>query len=121
MSRLASPKTAQIWAERIARCERSNDPTAQFCQSISRSLRSFFQWKRKLVSATQSSAFLRAQTSEPTTVFIEIKLPEAGVRLEARGNSRTAETAYHARWYGSRSMGCLLLDSISWLGCLCKA
>ena len=34
MSRLASSKTAQIWAERIAQCERSNAPVAQFCQSI---------------------------------------------------------------------------------------
>ena len=29
MSRLASSKTAQIWAERIAYGERSNDPVAQ--------------------------------------------------------------------------------------------
>jgi hypothetical protein len=34
MSRFASPKTAKIWAERIAQCERSNAPVAQFCQSI---------------------------------------------------------------------------------------
>ena len=33
MSRLPSSKTAQIWAERIAQCERSNTPVAQFCQS----------------------------------------------------------------------------------------
>ncbi len=29
MSRFASPKTAQIWAERFAQCERSNAPVAQ--------------------------------------------------------------------------------------------
>ena len=29
MSRLASSKTAQIWAERFAHCERSNAPVAQ--------------------------------------------------------------------------------------------
>ena len=34
MSRLPSSKTAKIWAERIAQCERSNAPVAQFCQSI---------------------------------------------------------------------------------------
>ncbi len=34
MSHFASPKTAQIWAERIAQCERSNASVAQFCQSI---------------------------------------------------------------------------------------
>ena len=51
MSRLPSSKTAQIWAERIAQCEPSNVPTAQFCQSIGCSLTSFYQWKRKLASA----------------------------------------------------------------------
>jgi hypothetical protein len=30
MSRFASPKTAQIWAERIAKGEGSNAPVAQF-------------------------------------------------------------------------------------------
>ena len=40
MSRLPSSKTAQIWAEHIAQCERSNVPTAQFCQSIGCSLTS---------------------------------------------------------------------------------
>jgi hypothetical protein len=75
MSRLPSSKTAQIWAERIAQSERSNVPTAQFCQSIGGSLTSFYQWKRKLASAPQSGAFLRVQTSEPTKETIEIKLP----------------------------------------------
>ena len=32
MSRFASRKTAQIWAERIAQCERSNAPVAQRTQ-----------------------------------------------------------------------------------------
>jgi len=34
MSRSPSPTTAQIWAERIAQCERSNAPVAQFCQFL---------------------------------------------------------------------------------------
>ena len=33
-SRLASSKTAKIWAQRFAQCERSNVPVGQFCQSI---------------------------------------------------------------------------------------
>jgi hypothetical protein len=72
MSRFPSSKTAKIWAERIAQCERSNAPVAQFCQSIGCSPTFFFQWKRKLASAPQSSAFLRVQTSEPTKDTIEI-------------------------------------------------
>ena len=38
MSRLASSKTARIWAERIAQCEGSYVDTAQLCQSIGCSL-----------------------------------------------------------------------------------
>jgi len=57
MSRLASSKTAQIWAERIAQCERSNAPVAQFCQSIGCSLTSCYQWKRKPAAKPQTSAF----------------------------------------------------------------
>ena len=40
MSRLASSKTAQIRAERFAKCEGSYVDTAQFCQSIGCSLTS---------------------------------------------------------------------------------
>jgi hypothetical protein len=40
MARLASSKTAQIWAERIAQCEGSYVDTAQFCQSTGCSLTS---------------------------------------------------------------------------------
>ena len=85
MSRLPSSKTAQIWAERIAQCERSNAPVAQFCQSINCSPTSFYQWKRKLAAKPQATAFLRVQTSDSTKDSIEIKLPEAGERLEVRG------------------------------------
>jgi len=65
MFRLPSSKTAKIWAERIAQCERSNAPVAQFCQSIGCSLTSYYQWKRKLAAKPQTSAFLRVSTSEP--------------------------------------------------------
>ena len=75
MSRLPSSKTAKIWAERIAQCERSNVPTAQFCQSIGCSPTSFYQWKRKLAAKHQATAFLRVQTSDSIKVSIEIKLP----------------------------------------------
>jgi hypothetical protein len=75
MSRLSSPNTRELWAERIAQCERSNLPVAQFCQSIGCSVTSFYQWKRKLVASPKQSSFLRVQTSEPTKDSIEIKLP----------------------------------------------
>ncbi len=95
MSRLASPKTAQIWAERIAQCERSNTPVAQFCQSINCSPTSFYQWKRKLAAKPQTTAFLRVSTSEPTKDSIEIKLPEAGERLGAIGVREQSLTTHH--------------------------
>jgi hypothetical protein len=75
MSRLPSSKTAKIWAERIAQCERSNTSVAQFCQSIGCSPTSFYQWKRKLAAKPQATAFLRVQTSDSTKDSIEIKLP----------------------------------------------
>jgi hypothetical protein len=75
MSRFASPKTAQIWAERIAQCERSNAPVSQFCQWIGCSPTSFYEWKRKLAAKPQATAFLRVQTSDATKDSIEIKLP----------------------------------------------
>jgi hypothetical protein len=46
---------------------------------------SCYQWKRKPVSESQAIAFLSICTSEPTKDSIEIKLPEAGERREARG------------------------------------
>jgi len=85
MSRLPSSKTAQIWVERMAQCEPSNAPVAQFCQSIGCLPTSFTQWKRKLAAKPQASVFLRVLASGPTKDSIEIKLPEAGERLEAIG------------------------------------
>ena len=85
MSRFASPKTAQIRAERIAQCERSNAPVALFCQSIGCSPTSCYQWQRKLAAKPQTRVFLRVLASEPTKDSIEIRLPEAGERLEAIG------------------------------------
>jgi hypothetical protein len=66
MSRVFSSKAAQLWAERIAQCERSNISAPKFCQSIGCSLTSFYQWKRKLAAPPAQSTFLRVQTSEPT-------------------------------------------------------
>jgi hypothetical protein len=83
LSCLASSKSAKIWAERIAQCERFNTPVSQFCQSIGCSPTSYTQWKRKLAAKPQTSVFLRVLASEPTKHSIEIKLPEADLRLEA--------------------------------------
>ena len=76
------------------------------------------QSKRKRAAAPHATAFLRVQTSDSNKDSIEIKIPEAGQRPEARGNS---QTAYHARWYVPRSIGCLLFDLTSRLNCLCNA
>jgi hypothetical protein len=80
MSRVFSSKAAQLWAERIAQCERSNLSAPKFCQSIGCSLTSFYQWKRKLAAPPAQSTFLRVQTSEPKKDPIEIKLP-SGVSI----------------------------------------
>ena len=96
MSRLPSSKTAKIWAERIAQCERSNAPVAQFCQSIGCS--PMFSpsgvvqgdlcgdgLEVRRTARPQATAFLRVQTSDSTKDTIEIRLPEAGQRREAIG------------------------------------
>jgi len=59
MSCLPSTKTAQIWDERITKCERFNAPVSQFRQSIGCSPTSFTQWKRKLAAKPQTIVFLR--------------------------------------------------------------
>jgi hypothetical protein len=105
MSRLPSSKTAQIWAERIAQCERSNTPVAQFCQSIGCSPTSYYQWKRKLAATPQATAFLRVQTSSSTKDSIEIILPEAGERLEGTAAYHSPLTSYVALW-AFRGVGC---------------
>jgi transposase-like protein len=88
MSRLPSWKTARIWVERMAMCERSNASVSQFCQSIGCSPTSYYQWKRKLAAKPQTSVFLRVLASEPTKDSIEIKLPEAGERREGTAGIR---------------------------------
>jgi hypothetical protein len=75
MSRVFSSKAAQLWAERIAQCERSNLSATKFCQSIGCWLTSFYQQKRKLAAPPAQRALLQVQTSEPTKASIEIKLP----------------------------------------------
>ena len=108
-----------------AQCERSNAPVAQFCQSIGCSpmfsprgvlerdlwgrrtgspsysaydglpVRRPRRSKRKLAAKPQATAFLRVQTSDSTKDSIEIKLPEAGERLEAIGVREQTLTTHH--------------------------
>jgi hypothetical protein len=51
--------------------------------------------KRKLAAAPQATAFLRVQTSDSAKDSIEIKLPEAGHRLEAIGVREQPLTTQH--------------------------
>ena len=75
MPRLRREETAQRWASRLAQFENSNLSVAQFCQSIDCSVVSFYLWKRKLAKTTPGpSGILRAQTSIPASIGIEIKL-----------------------------------------------
>jgi len=45
MPRLRREETAQRWASRLAQFENSNLSVAQFCQSIERSVGSFFKYQ----------------------------------------------------------------------------
>ena len=105
----------------VQRVRRTSSPSGKSYRWINRrdglEVRRTRRSKRKRAAAPQATAFLRVQTSDSNKHSIEIKLPEAGQRQEARGNSQTA----HARWYVPRSIGCLLFDLTSRLNCLCNA
>jgi hypothetical protein len=88
MSRFASPKTARIWGERIALCERSNASVSQFCQSIDCSPTSYDQWKRKLAAKPQTSVFLRV-------------LPRAHQGLDRDQTPRSRREAWGGRREGT--------------------
>ena len=109
-------------AEVVQRVRRTSSPSAKANRWINRRdglpVHRPRRTKRKFAAKPHATAFLRMQTSDSNKDSIEIKIPETGVRREARGNS---QTAYHARWYVPRSIGCLLFDLTSWLNCLCNA
>ena len=109
-------------AEVVQRVRRTSSPSPKAYRWINRrdglEVRRTRRSKRKFAAKPHATAFLRVQTSDSNKDSIEIKIPEAGQRPEARGNS---QTAYHARWYVPRSIGCLLFDLTSWLNCLCNA
>ena len=103
MSRFASSKTGRIWVERMAMCERSNASVSQFCQSIGcLPMTSCYQWKRKLAAKPQTSVFCVCWPSGPTKDSIEIKLSEAGVRLEAIGVREQPEAGVRLEAVGDR-------------------
>ena len=108
-------------AEVVQRVRRTSSPSPKAYRWINRrdglEVRRTRRSKRKFAAKPHATAFLRVQTSDSNRDSIEIKIPEAGQRPEARGNSQTA----HARWYVPRSISCLLFDLTSWLNCLCNA
>ena len=59
MSRFACLKTAQIWAEPMAKGERSNVATSQCFRSIGCSLTFYYQWKSKFAAKPQTFPLLR--------------------------------------------------------------
>jgi hypothetical protein len=85
MSRFASSKTAKIWADVSPRASDPMLPSRGFASRSAARRPLSTRWKRKLAAKPQTSAFLRVITSGPTKDSIEIKLPEAGERLEAIG------------------------------------
>jgi hypothetical protein len=71
----------QLWAKRLRDFENSSLTVAQFCNSVSCSVPSFYQWRRKLTGDTPArsaqSAFLQVQTKSDTA--IQVKLPSGVV------------------------------------------
>ena len=80
MQRRSESKKAQLWRQHLTDFDRSGLSVAQFCQSIGCSIPTYYHWKRKLGSMQAPPAFLRVQSTDVHTSFIEITLP-SGVSL----------------------------------------
>ena len=66
----------ELWRERLARFETSEQSVAEFCRSLNCSVPSFYQWRRKLRGERTSPDFLRVQPSvTPSDTNLEIRLP----------------------------------------------
>jgi hypothetical protein len=99
MSRVFSSKAAQLWAKRIAQCQRSNLPDAQFLRSIDCSLRCVYLWNRKLAASPKKRRFLRTLTSDHTPNSIEDNSVTDPVRLrEQTEKGKIGEAPNHNRF-----------------------
>jgi len=79
MPRTLEPKSL-LWAKRLRQFDSSSLTVAQFCDSVGCSIQSFYQWRRKLATATplskpasDSTSFLQLQSR--SDCFIQLKLP----------------------------------------------
>jgi hypothetical protein len=71
----------EMWRERLARHEASEQSVAEFCRSVNCSVPSFYQWRRKLRLEQTSPGFLRVQSSVASAdTNLEIRLP-SGVSI----------------------------------------
>jgi hypothetical protein len=75
MARASHSNKANFWRQHFIDFERSQLTIAQFCHSIGCSVPTFYHWKRKLTETPSQSEFLRVQTADQQSLFIEIKLP----------------------------------------------
>lgn len=75
MASASDSSKANLWRQHFMDFDRSQLTIAQFCQSIGCSVPTFYHWKRKLSETPSQSAFLRVQTTDQQSLFIEIKLP----------------------------------------------
>ena len=98
-SRTARSLGATDWKSVLQRVRRTSSPSAKSYRWINwrdgLEVRRTRRSKRKLPAKPQATAFLRVQTSDSTKDSIEIKLPEAGQRLEAIGLREQPLTTYH--------------------------
>jgi len=90
-NRTARTTDFQSVGQSVQRVRRTSSPSAKAYRWINRrdglEVRRTRRSKRKLAAAPQATAVLRLQTSDSNKDSIEIKLPEAGQRLEAIGET----------------------------------
>lgn len=69
------PSRAQVWAERLDRCQASSLTVKAFCQAENVSVPSFYQWKKKLTQAEAAPAFVPVNLISPLSDDLELVLP----------------------------------------------
>ena len=88
MPRISQSQRIQLWRDRLQRFSRANQTVAAFCSSEGFSVQAFYQWKRRLQFANQSTP--KDSTVQPQLgSFAELAVvasPPVPIRVLLPGN-----------------------------------
>ena len=69
------PSRAQVWAERLDRCQASSLTVKAFCQAENVSVPSFYTWKKRLAQTEPTPAFVPVNLTSPAGDELDLLLP----------------------------------------------